>query len=185
MDIRKEQKKQKVKRLSGYSLVELLIVLCIITVLAAVAIGHYQKYFVRSEIGYALGIVDIVKRDILEYYYTVGRWPKKGQPLHNESLYSSSDKTSAVGQQDFTRHLDRIIFDTDGVVNVWFRKDGRMQQYVNDPVLTLRPVMTKGNGPGTIFWLCGNAEPPDNAVVLGENRTNIPDDFLITNCKRK
>lgn len=59
-----------------------------------------------------------------------------------------------------------------------------MSQYVDNPILTLRPVITDGEGLGTIFWLCGNALPPDHAVVLGENRTNIPDELLITNCKR-
>ena len=152
----------------------------------ATAASHYQRHLAQIEIGYALSFFsDTVKSDLLEYYYLVGIWPKEDQYLRNEMLYTIDffKKKKSEWQQGDCRYLKQITFDTDGAINLWFSKDSGIQQYVNDPVLTLRPVLTKEPGPGTIFWLCGNAKAPDNAIVSGENKTNIPDELLITTCK--
>ncbi len=173
-------KEKKHKRCFGFSFVELLIVMCIISIAMAVAIAHYHKYIAQAEIASALRYTNTVKRELLEYYYLVGKWPEDDKQLQDYTgIFSRQRNSDWLNSSS----LDRITVNTNGAINVWYNKDCRVQQYVNDPILTLRPVLTKGEGPGTIFWLCGNAKASDNAIVLGKNRTNIPDKFLITNCK--
>ncbi|MCI5226079.1 MAG: type II secretion system protein [Candidatus Electrothrix sp. AX2] len=181
MNIHSEQKEQKRKKLSGFSVVEILVSVCIIALLASTALVSYQRYLVQAEISYALGSSHTVKHLLLEYYYTIGKWPKD-----NKQLQDYVENTPGQMWQDWLKDspIQQIAVNSSGVINAWFGRSSKMSQYVDNPILTLRPVITDGDGLGTIFWLCGNALPPDHAVVLGENRTNIPDELLITNCKR-
>jgi type IV pilus assembly protein PilA len=36
-----------------------------------------------------------------------------------------------------------------------------------------------------VTWVCGYAEPPDKMTVRGENRTNIPANFLPFSCRAR
>jgi type IV pilus assembly protein PilA len=181
MSIHSERKEQKGKKLAGFSLVEFQAAVCIIAVLATIALGYYQRYLIKAEISAALSYSHTVKHLLLEYYYFFGKWPKD-----NQQLQDYVENTPGQMWQDWLKNspVQRIAVSSSGVINTWFSTSSSLSQYVDNPILTLRPVITGGEGLGTIFWLCGNAAPPDHAVVAGKNRTNIPDEFLITNCKR-
>lgn len=181
MSICSEQKEQKGKKLSGFSLVEFLVSVCILTLLVTIAGVRYQRYLIQAEICAALSYSHTVKHLLLEYYYVTGKWPKD-----NKQLQDYVKNTPGQMWQDWLKNspLQRISINSSGSINAWFSKSSKMSQYVPHPILTFRPVVTDSEGLGTIFWLCGNAAPPNHTIVLGENRTNIPDEFLITNCKR-
>lgn len=181
MSIHSKQKEQKSKKLSGFSVVEFLIVMGIIALLASTAFVSYQRYLVQAEISMALIYSHAVKHLLLEYYYVTGKWPKD-----NQQLQDYVENTPGQMWQGWLKDspIQQIAVNSSGVINTQFSTSSTLHQHVDNPMLTLRPVVTDGNGLGTIFWLCGNALPPDHAVVLGENRTNIPDKLLITNCKR-
>ncbi len=84
-------KEKKYKRCLGFSFVELLIVMCIISIAMAVAIAHYHKYIAQAEIASALGYTNTVKRELLEYYYLVGKWPENDKQLQNYTGIFSSN----------------------------------------------------------------------------------------------
>lgn len=59
----------------GFTLIELMIVIAIIGILAAIAIPAYQDYVVRSQVSEALSLADGSKTAIAEFYSNTGRLP--------------------------------------------------------------------------------------------------------------
>jgi type IV pilus assembly protein PilA len=59
----------------GFTLIELMIVVAIIGILAAVAIPAYQDYTVRAKVTEVLSVAAAAKTSISEYYSSIGNMP--------------------------------------------------------------------------------------------------------------
>jgi len=59
----------------GFTLIELMIVVAIIAILAAIAIPAYQDYVIRSQASEGLSLADGSKTAIAEFYSNYGHWP--------------------------------------------------------------------------------------------------------------
>lgn len=62
-------------RQHGFTLIELMIVVAIIGILAAVAIPAYQNYIARSQMTEALNLLDGVRPAIVDYYSQTSQCP--------------------------------------------------------------------------------------------------------------
>ena len=59
----------------GFTLIELMIVVAIIGILAAVALPAYQDYTKRARVSEALSLMSGAKASVTEYYSTNNVWP--------------------------------------------------------------------------------------------------------------
>lgn len=59
----------------GFTLIELMIVVAIIGILAAVAIPAYQDYIARAQVTEAINLMGGVKTPVAEFYADRGTWP--------------------------------------------------------------------------------------------------------------
>jgi len=63
------------KKSQGFTLIELMIVVAIIGILAAIAIPAYQDYTKRAHVSEGLNLAGGLKASVAEYFASEGTWP--------------------------------------------------------------------------------------------------------------
>ncbi|HEY2345292.1 MAG TPA: pilin [Xanthomonadaceae bacterium] len=76
------------KMQKGFTLIELMIVVAIIAILAAIAIPAYQDYVIRSQVSEGSSLAEGSKTAVAEFYSNTGRFPA-GNPSAGVSTPSS------------------------------------------------------------------------------------------------
>ncbi|ENX2804242.1 pilin [Neisseria gonorrhoeae] len=67
----------------GFTLIELMIVIAIVGILAAVALPAYQDYTARAQVSEAILLAEGQKSAVTEYYLNHGKWPKDNDKAGN------------------------------------------------------------------------------------------------------
>ena len=79
----------------GFTLIELMIVVAIIGILAAVALPAYQDYTARSQMAEAIAVAGALKTSITEFYAATGTCPT--DDLYNQSSGRYTEPATNVG----------------------------------------------------------------------------------------
>lgn len=80
----------------GFTLIELMIVVTIIAILAAIAISQYQDYVIRAQVSEAASLAEGAKSPVTEFYNNRGRFPAGACTGGNASVGLASS-ASIVG----------------------------------------------------------------------------------------
>ena len=80
------------KKQQGFTLIELMIVVAIIAILAAIAISQYQDYVIRSQVSEGSSLADGTKTAVAEFYNNYGRF------ADDNASYGLSAPASIVGK---------------------------------------------------------------------------------------
>ena len=81
----------------GFTLIEMMIVVAIVGVLAAVAIPAYQDYIARSQVSEAVSLLGSGKTPLAEYFADKGLWPSNASAAEGGVMGNVSGRyTSAI-----------------------------------------------------------------------------------------
>ncbi len=134
----------------GFTLIELMIVVAIIGILAAIAIPAYQDYTIRAQVSEGLSLASDIKAGVAEYMAQTGDWPLDLQ----EAGLGSAILTDKSGR--YVNSLDV----SNGTIVIVYGKD--VNEKINGSILSIQPLVNEN---GDVVWQCGDSVQPTGTYV--------------------
>lgn len=125
-------------RQTGFTLIELMIVVAIVGILASVAMPAYQSYSVRAQVSEGLNIAGPVQSSIAEFYYNNGGFPT-----------DNADAGLALPAEFSGSYVSGISINGADVV-VTYGNDANAQISGQTIILTATPSL------GSLNWACAS-----------------------------
>ncbi|HFA2538282.1 TPA: pilin [Neisseria gonorrhoeae] len=155
----------------GFTLIELMIVIAIVGILAAVALPAYQDYTARAQVSEAILLAEGQKSAVTEYYLNNGEWPE--------------DNTSAgvASASDIKGKYVQKVEVNNGVVTAEMNSSN-----VNKEIKGKRLSLWGRREAGSVKWFCGqpvkrNDADDANDTVAADTAGKIETKHLPSTCR--
>ncbi len=125
------------KNNKGFTLIELMIVISIIGILAAIATPQYASYIARASTSEGKSLIGPIRKDVVDYLEHTGKFPK-------------DNFQCGIAKPEFIKgkYVDSITIDS-GIITVLFN-DSR--ESIKDHYIKLAPQINKDNPTGSVVW---------------------------------
>jgi len=126
----------EMKKQQGFTLIELMIVVAIIGILAAIAIPAYQDYTIRAQVSEGLNLAAGAKAAVTEYYQDRGAFP-------GDNLTAGLAASGTI----IGKYTTGVAVTGAGTITVTYGNDA-------NPLLTGNLIMVPVDNTGSIGWNC-------------------------------
>jgi type IV pilus assembly protein PilA len=164
----------------GFTLIELMIVVAIIGILAAIAIPAYQDYTIRSQVTEGLNLAGAVKAAVAESYADKGVWPADNEAA-GIMLADGSGAATPSGKYVTSLQVDV------GTIDITY--GGQANANIDTEHLALRPRISENDD---VIWLCGyndgtgmDPAPTDPTTPSTEVETTVAGKYLPSSCREQ
>lgn len=124
-------------RQKGFTLIELMIVVAIVALLAAIALPAYQDYVARAQVSEGMSLATSAKQAIATYYGEKGSFPP------DNSSAGMADPASITG-----KYVRSVTVDNTGLISVVF--SGSANARISGQTLTMQVT----DRSGSLSWQC-------------------------------
>lgn len=153
----------------GFTMIEMMAVVTVIAILAAMTIPSYLDRIVKAQIEAALPLADIAKKPIGEMWTA----------LHD--LPADNAAAGLPSADKIVNNYVSALTVENGVINLTF--GNRANKSIAGKTLSLRPAVVEDAPIVPIAWVCGYASAPDKMTVKGTDRTDIDNIYLPLDCR--
>ncbi|HEZ6374679.1 TPA: pilin [Neisseria meningitidis] len=122
----------------GFTLIELMIVIAIVGILAAVALPAYQDYTARAQVSEAILLAEGQKSAVTEYYLNHGKWPD-----------GNSNAGVATSANIKGKYVEKVEV-KNGVITATMLSSG-----VNKEIQGKKLSLWAKRQDGSVKWFCG------------------------------
>ena len=125
----------------GFTLIELMIVVAIIGILAAIAIPAYSDYTIRAQVSEGLNLSAATKAAVTEFYQDRGTWPADNTDA------GVSQPTEIQGN-----YVASVTVGNTGTITMAYSNAGN--QTANAAISTATLILSPVTNAGSIDWNC-------------------------------
>ncbi|HFA4789168.1 TPA: pilin, partial [Neisseria gonorrhoeae] len=154
----------------GFTLIELMIVIAIVGILAAVALPAYQDYTARAQVSEAILLAEGQKSAVTEYYLNNGKWPE------------DNDKAGVASSSSIKGKYVKSVTVAKGVVTAQMASTG-----VNKEIKDKRLSLWAKREDGSVKWFCGQpvkrTGDNDDDVTADKDDKEIDTKHLPSTCR--
>lgn len=155
----------------GFTLLELMVVVAVLAILSLVALPSLRVRFARQSIAESTAVADAAKAQVAAAWARDHAWPADN---------------AAAGLPPGEKMVGNVVSAVEveqGAVHVRFGQQAHAS--IRGHLLSFRPAVVPDAPVVPIAWVCGRAPVPDRMTAQGVDRTDLPEDLLPLNCRRR